>query len=66
MWEGTLQVLPKVTCTAPPYIRMTAQNLPLFSFPTSVKRPHLIADTMLTGEGLSLLWDTLQALLEHL
>ena len=46
--------------------RVIAQGLSLFPFPTSIKQVHYINDMrMSTSDDLPLLWDTLQALLEH-
>mgnify|MGYP007071250176 CR=1 FL=1 len=45
---------------------MVAQDLSLFSFSTTVKQVLYTNDVTLTCEGLPLLQDTLQTLLEHL
>lgn len=47
------------------YHGMVAQDLFLFSFPTSVKCPNYIDDIMLTCKDLSLLQSNPQALLEY-
>ena len=70
MWEEqqwTFQVLPQGHLHSPTTCHgMVAQDLSLFSFPTSVKWAHYIDEMMLTCEDLPLLQDLLQTLLEHL
>lgn len=69
MWEGQqwiFQVLPQVTHSRTICHGMVAQNLSLFSFAPPVKRAHDIDDITLTYVDLSLFWDILKTLLEHL